>query len=218
MNDVRIDADRAARTGIPEAVYAPGKTIPQVLAAVRDLLERSPGAVLVTRCDPSQAAALQEHHPDVEIDDVARVAVLRRSQVSPPLGTIAIVTGGTSDAPVAREAAIVAEALGAKTDLLLDRGVAGLHRTLEAAEQLRDADVVIAVAGMEGALPSVLAGLLPMPIVAVPTSVGYGSSLEGVTALLSMLASCAPGIAVVGIDNGFGAAVHAIKILRTRAR
>lgn len=216
VDDLRIDAERYARTGIAEAVYAPGKTIRQVLDAAATLLERADGAVLVTRTDDQQRAALAETFPDARIDPIGRVVVLRAAPVPQPLGTVAIVTAGTSDLPVGHEAMRVAEALGAKCDLLADRGVAGLHRTIEAAGQLRDADVVIAVAGMEGALPSVLAGLIEAPIVAVPTSVGYGASFEGITALLAMLSSCAPGVAVVGIDNGFGAAAHAIKILRGR--
>ena len=216
VEDMRIDTDRVWRTGIAEAVYAPGKTVAQVLEASRRLLAVDAGAVLVTRCSDEQLEALGEAFPEATLDEIGRVAVLRRQEETPPLGTVAIVTGGTVDLPVAREAGTCVEALGAKCDLLVDRGVAGLHRAIEAAELLRDADVVIAVAGFEGALPSVLGGLIAAPLIGVPTSTGYGAAFEGITALLSMLSSCAPGLAVLGIDNGFGAAVHAVKILRGR--
>jgi pyridinium-3,5-biscarboxylic acid mononucleotide synthase len=216
VEDIRIDAERFARTGIAEAVYAPGKTVQQVLQACDVLLKRSKGAVIATRVDEVQREALVAQFPDAEVNIPGRLVVMRAEAPETLLGTVAIVTAGTSDLPVAHEAAAVASAMGAKCDLLADRGVAGLHRTIEAAGQLTTADVVIAVAGMEGALPSVLAGLIQAPIVAVPTSVGYGSSMEGITALLAMMSACAPGVAVVGIDNGFGAAVHAIKILRGR--
>jgi NCAIR mutase (PurE)-related protein len=215
VDDLRIDTERHARTGIAEAIYAPGKSDRQLLEAAAELLGSPGGAVLATRCDDAQLDALAEAYPEAMLDRVGRVAVLRAVDEA-PLGIVAVVSAGTSDLPVAQEAATCAAGLGAKIELLVDRGVAGLHRTIDAASQLHDVDVVIAVAGMEGALPSILGGLVTAPIVAVPTSVGYGASLGGVTALLAMLASCAPGIAVVGIDNGFGAAVHAIKILRSR--
>lgn len=217
VEEVRIDTSRAKRTGIAEAVYAQGKTESQLLDALAALTKTEGGAVLATRCSPEQLASIAEAYPEAFIDEVGRIAMLRRDP-RPASGTVAIVTGGTTDLPVAREAAVSLDALGGKADLLIDRGVAGVHRTLEAADHISDADVVIAVAGFEGALASVIAGLVLAPVIAVPTSTGYGSSFEGMTAQLSMLASCAPGVAVVGIDNGFGAAVHAAKILRNRDR
>lgn len=218
VEELRVDTGRAERTGIAEAVYAQGKTVEQVLSACEQLLGSAKGAILATRCDTEHLEALAGRFPEARIDPVARVAILRSETLDEPLGTVAVVTGGTTDTPVAREAATCLEAFGAKVDLLIDRGVAGLHRATQAAEHVADADVVIVVAGFEGALASVMAGLVPAPVIAVPTSTGYGSSFEGMTATLSMMASCAPGIAVVGIDNGFGAAVHATKILRRRPR
>lgn len=215
MDDaLSLDPGREDRTGIPEVVYAPGKTPVQVVKALSGLLVETTGPVFATRCEPGHFAAIVEAFPEAELDEVARIAVARGAPVDPGLGTVVVITAGTSDLPVGREATTTLSALGAKTDLLADRGVAGLHRTLEATGALRGAAVVIVVAGMEGALPSVVGGLTPAPIVAVPTSTGYGSSFEGITALLAMLSSCSPGIGVVGIDNGFGAAVLAMRILR----
>jgi pyridinium-3,5-biscarboxylic acid mononucleotide synthase len=211
-----LDPRRESRTGLPEVVYGPGKTPQQVVAALRGLLEATEGAVLATHCDETQMAAVAQALTDARIERDCGVVVAREASVSPPYGTVAVVTAGTSDLRVGREAAVVAAALGAKVDLLADKGVAGLHRTLAAADAMADADVVIAVAGMEGALPSVIGGLTSAPVVAVPTSTGYGSSFEGITAMLAMMSSCSPGIGVVGIDNGFGAAALAIRILRGR--
>jgi pyridinium-3,5-biscarboxylic acid mononucleotide synthase len=212
----RVDTQREARTGIAEVVYAEGKTPTQVRAIARAMLAGPGGPVLVTRASAAVFDALRDLTPGVLLHETARVAVLRSSERE-PAGTVAVATGGTSDLPVAEEAAVCAEALGAKVDRIIDIGVAGVHRTLAEADRLRAADVVIAIAGMEGALPSLIAGLVSAPVIAVPTSVGYGASFGGLAALLGMLTSCAPGIAVVNIDNGFGAAALALRILRTRA-
>jgi NCAIR mutase (PurE)-related protein len=212
----RVDTQREARTGVAEVIYAEGKTPAQVRSIARAMLAVPSGPVLVTRASEAVFDALRDLSPEARFHATARVAVLRSSE-SEPAGTIAIATGGTSDLPVAEEAAICAEALGAKVDRIVDIGVAGVHRTLAEAGRLRAADVVIAIAGMEGALPSLIAGLVSAPVIAVPTSVGYGASFGGLAALLGMLTSCAPGIAVVNIDNGFGAAALAIRILKGKA-
>ena len=210
----RVDTHRELRTGLPEVIYCPGKTPEQIREIARELLTHPGGPLLATRADEAAASAVREVAPDARYDPVARIIVLRPAPEEAPLGTVAVVTGGTSDLPVAREAVVTAEALGAKVALITDIGVAGLHRTLAAQGDLRAADVIIAVAGMEGALASVVAGLVSAPVVAVPTSIGYGSSFGGLAALLAMLNSCALGVAVMNIDNGFGAAVLATKILR----
>lgn len=213
--DVLIDTHRALRTGIPEAVYAPGKTVAQVLDALTVLVRDTDGPVLATRCDADQLAAIAVTFPEAVIDPVGRLAILRQAP-SEPVGTVVVITAGTADLSVAREAVGVLEALGMTVQLLTDRGVAGLHRTLAITDDLVGASVVIVCAGMEGALPSVVGGLTRAPVIAVPTSTGYGTSFEGMTALLAMLSSCSPGIGVVGIDNGFGAACLATRILLGR--
>lgn len=214
----RLDTHRELRTGLPEVIYCPGKTTAQIREIARRLLAHPGGPLLATRADAAAFDAVRDLRSDVEFDEVGRIIVLRRAPEDAPLGTVAIVSAGTSDLPVAQEAMTVAEALGCKCMQITDVGVAGLHRTLAAQEDLRAADVLIVVAGMEGALPSVVAGLVGSPVIAVPTSVGYGSSFGGLAALLAMLNSCAPGIAVVNIDNGFGAAVLATRIVRTAMR
>jgi len=215
MDFARIDLHRELRTGLPEVIFCPGKTPEQLRAIAGEMLAHPGGAIVATRAEPAHAAAVSGLTEDLRYDEVGRVLVFRTSEAA-PLGTVVVVTGGTSDLPVAREALVCAEAFGCKASLVTDIGVAGLHRTLAAQADLRAADVVIAVAGMEGALPSVVAGMVAAPVVAVPTSVGYGSSFGGLAALLAMLNSCAPGIAVVNVDNGFGAAALATRILRRR--
>jgi NCAIR mutase (PurE)-related protein len=214
--------DRAVRTGIAEAVYGPGKTPDQCAAAVADLLA-APGAgpVLLTRADADQAAVAGARNPGAAVasydgGQALRTLVWRREPSRP--GTVLVLTAGTSDLPVARETAAVVEAYGLGCTLVADVGVAGLHRVLAHQDDLATADVVVVVAGMEGALPSVVGGLTRAPVIAVPTSTGYGAGLEGVTALLGMLASCSPGITVVGIDNGFGAGCAAVRALDAGAR
>lgn len=213
-DDLELDTHRADRTGEPEVVFAEGKTPDQCVRAVLGLLAGSTGPVIATRAGADHARALREAVPDALVDDVGRV-VVARSAAETVDATVAVVSAGTSDLPVARECATVLEAFAIKADVVTDVGVAGVHRILSARERLADADVVVVVAGMEGALPSVVGGLVSAPIIAVPTSVGYGAAFGGVAALLGMLTSCAPGIAVVNIDNGFGAAMVARRILRT---
>jgi NCAIR mutase (PurE)-related protein len=212
-----VDHHRELRTGVPELVFGAGKTADQIAGALRELARRAGGAI-ATRIDPAKAAALQALVPEVVIHELARVAILGAPSGRPAAAPIAVVCAGTSDLPVAEEAALVAEFLGAAVVRVSDVGVAGLHRLLARLDAIRGAAIVIAVAGMEAALPSVLAGLVDRPMIAVPTSVGYGVSLDGLVALGAMLASCAVGITVVNIDNGVGAAVAAVRIARLAAR
>lgn len=214
----RVDHHRALRQGLPEAVYGPGKTPEQCAAIVAELLGGSGGPVLLTRADEAQVAASLERSPGgVRTPSTPtsgrHVTVAWRRQADRP-GQVLVCTAGTADLPVAEECLAVLEALGFRPSLLGDCGVAGVHRLLASIDEVTDADVVVVVAGMEGALASLVAGLSPAPVVAVPTSVGYGASLEGVTALLAMHASCAAGVSVVGIDNGFGAAFAVARLLR----
>jgi hypothetical protein len=206
-----VDTHRALRTGEGEAVYCAGKTPEQAAAAFAALAEGG-GPVLATRASADHARAILAAVPSAVRKTDARMVVLEGRPRS--CGTVAVVCAGTSDLPVAEEAAVTAEALGAKVVRVHDVGVAGLHRILTHAEVLRAAGVVVAVAGMEGALPSVIAGLVAAPVVAVPTSVGYGAAFGGLAPLLAMLNACAPGVAVVNIDNGFGAGLLAVRILR----
>jgi pyridinium-3,5-biscarboxylic acid mononucleotide synthase len=206
-----VDTHRALRTGEGEAVYCAGKTPEQAAAAFAALAEGG-GPVLATRASDEHARAITAAVPAAVRNLLARMVVLEGAPRR--LGEVAVVCAGTSDLAVAEEAAVTVEALGADVIRVHDVGVAGLHRLLSRAEVLRSARVVIAVAGMEGALPSVVAGLVPSPVVAVPTSVGYGAAFGGLAPLLAMLNACAPGVAVVNIDNGFGAGVIAARILR----
>jgi NCAIR mutase (PurE)-related protein len=210
----RVDTHRALRAGLPEVVYAPGKTAEQVVEIVKTL--RSAGQdVLVTRVDDQAAARVGGALEGGDYDPQSRL--LWFGPAEPALvgkGTIGVVCAGTSDLPVASEAAGVARRFGNKVDLLADVGVAGLHRLLASSESLRAARVLIVVAGMEGALPSVVGGLVDKPVIAVPTSVGYGAAFGGVAALLGMLNSCASNVTVVNIDNGFGAAYVATLVNR----
>lgn len=213
----RVDLERAARTGDPEVVYGEGKTPDQVVAILRTLHERHPErAVLATRLSPDALAVVGRDLPDATLDPVARAATL--GPLPTPVGTVAVVAAGTSDAPVAAEAALAVRVHGGGVDRIDDVGVAGLHRLLAVQDRLARADCLVVVAGMEGALPSVVGGLTGVPLVAVPTSVGYGASLGGVAALLAMLNSCAPGVTVVNIDNGYGAGVHAARVARQSRR
>jgi hypothetical protein len=209
----RLDDHRAIRTGDPEVVYAAGKTPDQVVTLLGALHERSHSRPAVaTRLTPEAMAAVSAAHPDAVLDQVARCAAL--GAMPEPSGDVAVVSAGTSDEPVAAEAAFVARAFGAGVRRICDVGVAGIHRLLAERDALATADCLVVVAGMEGALPSVVGGLVGTPIVAVPTSVGYGASFDGLAALLAMLNSCAPGITVVNIDNGFGAGVFAARVAR----
>jgi len=211
----KIDHHRALRNGFPEVVLGEGKTPEQVIAIARHMVAAGSN-VLVTRLAPEGAAQLREALPEFEYHPTPRLAVRRAAPVVPGgRGTILVVSGGSADLPVAEEAAVTAEFMGNRVERLYDVGVAGLHRLLEGRERLWEAAVLIVVAGMEGALPSVVGGLVERPVVAVPTSVGYGTSLGGLAALLAMLNSCAAGVVVVNIDNGFGAAAAATRINRT---
>jgi NCAIR mutase (PurE)-related protein len=207
----RVDVDRAARTGDAEVVYGAGKTPDQIVAILTTLHERHPDrAVLATRLSDEAMHAVSGI--GAEVDLVARAATL--GPLPTAAGTVAIVSAGTSDAPVAAEAALTARVHGAGVNQIPDVGVAGLHRLLGVRDQLDEADCLVVVAGMEGALPSVVGGLVGVPMVAVPTSVGYGASFGGLAALLAMLNSCAPGVTVVNIDNGYGAGVFAARVAR----
>jgi NCAIR mutase (PurE)-related protein len=212
-----IDHHREIRTGVPEIVYGASKTAEQIAGALRELAAKAGGAI-ATRVDPVKAAAVVALVPEVVVHELARVCVLGAPAVRPAAAPIAIVCAGTSDLAVAEECALIAEFLGAPVTRISDVGVAGLHRLLARLEEIRKAEVVIAVAGMEAALPSVLGGLIDRPLIAVPTSVGYGVSIDGLVALAAMLSACAPGITVVNIDNGVGAAIAAVKIARLAVR
>jgi pyridinium-3,5-biscarboxylic acid mononucleotide synthase len=213
VGSTMIDHHRELRTGVPEIVFGAGKTPEQIAGGLRELARRGGGAI-ATRVDAARAEALRALVPGVVVHELARIAVLGAPGPRPAAAPIAVVCAGTSDLPVAEEAALVAEFLGAPVVRVHDVGVAGLHRLLARLEVIRGAAIVIAVAGMEAALPSVLAGLIDRPMVAVPTSVGYGVSIDGLVALGAMLASCAPGITAVNIDNGVGAAVAAVRMAR----
>ncbi len=212
----RLDTHRGLRTGDPEVVYAAGKTPGQVVGLLRALHGHGTRPAVATRVDAATRAAVRAALPAALVDDTARVVVL--GELPTPNGTVCVVSAGTSDAPVAAEAALVARAFGAGVEQIEDVGVAGIHRLLAVREVLDAADALVVVAGMEGALPSVVGGLTGVPLVAVPTSVGYGASFGGVAALLAMLNSCAPGVVVVNVDNGFGAGVHAARVARRAGR
>ena len=214
LSFARIDHHRAIRQGQPEVVFCEGKTLEQVVA-ICERLEAATGSFLGTRATQPMADALRARFPRVEWTPIARTVHQRRLDQPPPAaGPVLVVSAGTSDLPVAEEAAVVAEAFGTRVERLVDVGVAGLHRLIASNDILQRARVVIVVAGMEGALPSVVGGLVAVPVIAVPTSVGYGASFGGLAALLGMLNSCAAGVTVVNIDNGFGAAAAAIRICR----
>ena len=209
----RLDIDRVARTGDAEVVYGAGKSPAQVVELLAHLHEAHPErAVLATRLTGEARRAIRRELPAASVDEVAGAAML--GEPPSPRGLVTIVSAGTSDASVAAEAALTARVFGAGTALITDVGVAGLHRILGVREELAASDCLVVVAGMEGALPSVVGGLTGVPLVAVPTSVGYGASFGGVAALLAMLNSCAPGVTVVNIDNGFGAGVFAARVAR----
>ena len=214
---VVIDHHRELRTGVPELVFGATKTPEQIAAALRELAKGSGGA-LATRVDAAKASAVRALVPEVVFHEAARILALGRAGTRPACAPIAVVCAGTSDLPVAEEAALVAEFLGAPVTRISDVGVAGLHRLLARLDDIRKTQVVVAVAGMEAALPSVLGGLVDRPMIAVPTSIGYGVSIDGLVALGALLAACAPGISVVNIDNGVGAAVAAVKIARLAVR
>jgi len=205
----RVDLHRRVRQGVAEVIYGAGKTAEQIAGIAKSIATAHQGAVLITRLDAEKAEDVKQtlHSQSIKFEyyDKARIGIV--GEMAPPsgIGRIVIATGGTSDIPVAEEAAVTAEALGNEVLRLYDVGVAGIHRLLESKEEIMKASVVVAIAGMEGALASVVGGIADCPVIAVPTSVGYGAAFEGLSALLSMLNSCASGVSVVNIDNGFGA-------------
>ena len=209
----RIDHHRLLRRGFPEVIYSPGKT-PEEVAVIGERLAAAGQSVLATRCSREAYEALVARVPDAIYHERARCAVAARNKPPASSGLIVVATGGTSDLPVADEAALTAELAGSPVERLWDVGVAGIHRLLSNRERLLAANVLIVVAGMEGALPSVVGGLVDRPVIAVPTSVGYGAAFGGLAPLLGMLNSCSPGVAVMNIDNGFGAGYLAAMINR----
>jgi len=217
MGFARLDHHRALRTGIPEVVFGQGKTPPQV-AAIVDRFAAHGGRAIVTRISPEAVALVRSAHPDARYAELARMLTVGDFPQPPEDPFVAVVAAGTSDLPVAEEAALTLELLGTRAERVYDVGVAGLHRLFAKLDLIRRAAAVIAVAGMEGALATVVGGLVACPVVAVPTSVGYGASFGGLAALLTMLNSCVPGVAVVNIDNGFGGGAFAHLVARNPAR
>ena len=213
----KVDHHRAIRQGFPEVVFGEGKTPDQIAAIATTVLTRS-DRLLVTRAAADAFEATREQVDDARYDEVARCIIVDRRIDEPGIPGVAVLSAGTADLPVATEAAITAELIGCQVERISDVGVSGLHRLLDHLPKLRHCRALVVVAGMEGALPSVVGGLVDTPIVAVPTSVGYGASLGGIAALLAMLNSCAPGIGVVNIDNGFGAGYLAAMINLTSRR
>jgi NCAIR mutase (PurE)-related protein len=210
----RLDVDRAERTGTPEVVYAAGKTPGETVACLAGLLDAGVPLAWATRVDAATAEAVRTRWPEAVIDESARCAFV--GSLPDPVGEVLVLTAGTSDGAVAAEVAATLAACGVGCRRVDDVGVAGVHRVLAVAPDIASAEVVVVVAGMDGALPSVVAGLTDRLVVAVPTSVGYGAAFEGLAALLTMLTACAPGVLVVNIDNGFGAGVAAARIVRSR--
>ena len=210
----RIDHHRSLRQGVPEVIFCEGKTVDQIVAIGERILHHQSN-LLATRLAPEAAEALLSISPQAEYNPMARTLVVQQNPPVPTTGTVLVTAAGTSDMPVAEEAVVTARALGSTVETLYDVGVAGLHRLLASREQLYTARVIVVVAGMEGALASVVGGLVDKPVVAVPTSVGYGANFGGLAPLLTMLNSCAAGVAVVNIDNGFGAGymAHTINLL-----
>ena len=212
----QVDVHRPLRTGFPEAIYCEGKSPDQVAAIAREIAAGG-NPVIGTKASREVFDAVREALPRAELHMPARLITVAGGERGPARGHVTVVSGGTSDLPIAQEAAVTAEALGADVTSVSDVGVAGLHRLLAHRDALDAADAIVVVAGMEGALPSVVGGLVDRPVIAVPTSVGYGVSLGGIAALLTMLSACAPGISVVNIDNGFGAGYQAALIARRAA-
>lgn len=209
----RVDLGRQRRRGLAEVIFCPGKTADQIVSIMSALVAGGQN-VLATRATPEQYAVVRRAHTLAVYHESPKAIILQVAKPCAPVGLVAVVCAGTSDIPVAEEAALTAEIMGARVERIYDVGVAGLHRVLNHAETLQRSRAIVVVAGMEGALPSVVGGLVDRPIVAVPTSIGYGVNFKGLAALLAMLNSCAPGITVVNIDNGFGAGVAAALINR----
>ena len=204
MNFARVDHHRALRSGTPEVIYCPGKTTKQVVAIAASLVKAG-SDVLATRADPAVFKAMKRRWRRTKLYDAARIVAVLRPARPKPVGNVFVVCAGTSDIPVAEEARVTAEILGNRVITAYDAGVAGIHRLLANAREIQEANVIVVIAGMEGALASVVGGMAGCPVIAVPTSIGYGASFGGIAPLLTMLNSCAPGVSVVNIDNGFGA-------------
>ncbi|HET7627769.1 MAG TPA: nickel pincer cofactor biosynthesis protein LarB [Bacillales bacterium] len=215
LSFAKLDVNREARTGFPEVIYGEGKTAAQLIEIIEHIKEKLP-VVLATRVDVEKAKQVMPRIDGLQYNETARTLLWKKEAAAAvdTDGYIAVVCAGTSDLPVAEEAAVTAEAFGCRVERINDVGVAGLQRLLDCLEVIRGATIVVCAAGMEGALTSVLAGLIHNPIIAVPTSVGYGANFGGLSALLSMLNTCAPGVSVVNIDNGFGAGYHAAQLYR----
>lgn len=211
----KIDTHRESRVGYPEVIFCPGKTAEQVTTIVNAMLERHSN-ILATKASQELFNAVSKICPEAIYHDLAKAITIKKKEIAPPDSYIAIVTAGTADLPVAEEAAVTAELFGNRVERIVDVGVAGIHRLFHNLDGIRGARVIVAVAGMEGALPSIIGGLVDKPVIAVPTSVGYGASFNGLSALLTMLNSCAAGVSVVNIDNGFGAGYIASMINRMK--
>lgn len=212
----QLDLERSMRTGFPEVIFGEGKSAEQITGIFHKMMEHS-DRVLATRVSVDKAAEVLKAIPSIQYHEQARALTWYKDQMPSKLpGYIAVLCAGTSDLPVAEEAAITAECMGSRVERIYDVGVAGIHRLFRKLEHIRKADVIVVAAGMEGALASVVGGLVSQPVIAVPTSIGYGASFQGVTALLAMLNSCAPGVSVVNIDNGFGAGYNAGIIHRSQ--
>ena len=209
----KIDCHRALRRGFPEVIYGKGKTVGEIIKIARQILAHD-GILLVTRADEKIYARLKKHYPKIKFSKRSRAIYYRKTPPVLKNGTVLIVTAGTADSAAAEEARITLELMGNKTEILPDVGVAGIHRVMDKRDALEAANVIIVIAGMEGALASVVSGLVSKPVIAVPTSAGYGASFEGIAPLLTMMNSCSPGVAVVNIDNGFGAGYFASTINR----
>ena len=216
LSFARVDHHRSIRRGFPEVILGEGKS-PEQIATIAEALLQASDRLLVTRTSPEALSAVQSHAPDATYDESARAIVVDRRKDSNRTAGVLVVCAGTADLPVASEAALTAELMDCEVEQVSDVGVAGLHRLLDQLPALQRARVIVAVAGMEGALPSVVGGMVRVPVIAVPTSVGYGASFEGLAALLAMLNSCSPGVGVVNIDNGFGAGYLAAQINKASA-
>lgn len=214
----KVDHHRAIRTGFPEVIWGPGKTPDQIAKIMLKMRDDRANIIMATRIDRPVYQQIKTQIRELKYHPIPRICVLETTPPPPQLGKIGVVTAGTADIPVAEEAALTAQLCGFRVDRLWDVGVAGIHRLLSHRELLNQVNVLVVVAGMEGALPSVVGGMVDCPVIAVPTSIGYGASFEGVAPLLAMLNSCAAGIGVVNIDNGFGAAILAAQILRTAGK
>ena len=213
LDFAKIDTHRPLRKGFPETVFCKGKTIPQIISIIKEMVKRD-HSVLATKANKSIFNAVKKLYPEAVFNDHAKTIVIKNKKINQKKGKILVITAGTSDIPVAEEAVVTAELMGSKVEKVYDVGVAGVHRLFDIKDKIFEANVIIVVAGMEGALASIVGGLASRPVIAVPTSVGYGASFKGIAPLLTMLNSCAEGVVVVNIDNGFGAGYFASLINR----